>query len=439
MSHNANENRNIAADAQAIAEGAVYTNIEAERAALPPPAEREVLEAEVNKRMSGSLLRLRSRAPFFATLALFARIRVRYDLPTAATDGRDVFWNPYFLQTLTPGEADAVLLHEVLHAALLHVVRRGTREPFLWNIACDIQVNGIIAREAARSTNGNGYANFTLPASAIRDPELETLAVEEIYEILLKQGLKEGWVLEVLDLLNGDGEGGSEGGGISDPAKKRAVLTAHWRAAMSRANALVRMGQGTVPAGMERELAALEPSQLDWRARLWRYMVKTPTDYSGFDRRFVGRGLYLESLDGETVQVWVGIDTSGSIGAEEMGPFLGEVVGILQAYPHIKCGLFYCDAQAYGPYTLSSDSGADFPKPLGGGGTSFVPFFEAVEIARQSDPNGGDTTNTVCIYLTDGYGTFPGTPPPLDVLWIVSPGGLDLNEFPFGETVRLVG
>ena len=118
--------------AQAIAEGTLDSRIEAEISglvALPPLAERERLEAEVEKRMSGSLLRLRTRAPFFATLALFARIRVRYDLPTAATDGRDVFWNPYFLQTLSPGEADAVLLHEVLHAALLHVVRRGTREP----------------------------------------------------------------------------------------------------------------------------------------------------------------------------------------------------------------------------------------------------------------------------------------------------------------------
>ena len=424
----------LSADAQAIAEGAVYADLLAEAASLPPPDEREALQAEVEKRMSGSLLRLRARAPFFATLALFARIRVRYDLPTAATDGRDVFWNPYFLRTLTTGEADAVLLHEVLHAALLHVVRRGTREPTVWNIACDIVVNGIIAREAARQ-NHSAYAIFTLPQSAIRDTQLETLAVEEVYEILLKQGLKEGWVLEVPDLLEGEGDG--EGG--NDPAKKRAVLTAHWRAAQARATTLARMGQGTLPIGMERELDALSPSQLDWRSRLWRYMVKTPTDYAGFDRRFVGRGLYLESLDGEAVQVWVGIDTSGSIGSDEMGAFLGEVQGILRSYPHIKCDLFYCDAEAYGPYTLTSDTtGADFPKPVGGGGTSFVPFFEAVETARSSDPN-GDTTTTVCVYLTDGYGEFPANPPPLDTLWIVSPGGLDLNQFPFGETVRLVG
>ena len=420
------ETHNAAEHARAIAENAVESH---EEYYYPPALEREALEAEVNRRMSGSLLRLRSKSPFFATLALYARIRIRYDLPTAATDGRDVFWNPFFLQTLSPGEADAVLLHEVLHAALLHVVRRGTREPYLWNIACDIVVNGMIAGDSA-----NTYGDFTLPKSAVHDAELEKLAVEEVYELLLRRGLNEGWVLLMPDLLDGDGEANGPG----DPAQKRAVLTAHWRAAQARATALARMGQGTIPAGMERELSALEPSQLDWRARLWRYMVRTPSDYSGFDRRFIGRGLYLEHLDGESVQVWVGIDTSGSIGQEEMGAFLGEVKGILTSYPHIRCNLFYCDAQAYGPYLLTSDGDGDFPKPVGGGGTSFIPFFEAVEAERQRDPN-GDTTMSVCIYLTDGYGAFPDTPPPLDTLWIVTAGGLDLNEFPFGETVRLVG
>ena len=424
----AEETHDAAQHARAIAENAVESHYEGFY--YPPAEEREALEAEVSRRMSGSLLRLRSKSPFFATLALYARVQVRYDLPTAATDGRDVFWNPFFLRTLSPGEADAVLLHEVLHAALLHVIRRGTREPYLWNIACDIVVNGVIAQSAAVGT----HAAFTLPKTAVRDTELETLAVEEVYELLLKRGLKEGWVLMMSDLL----EDGGAGDGPNDPAKKRAVLTAHWRAAQARATALARMGQGSVPSGMERELGALEPSQLDWRARLWRYMVRTPTDYSGFDRRFIGRGLYLEHLDGESVQVWVGIDTSGSIGFEEMGAFLGEVQGILRSYPHIRCHLFYCDAEAYGPYLLTSDGSSDFPKPVGGGGTSFVPFFEAVEKERASDPN-GETAATVCVYLTDGYGDFPKNAPPLDTLWIVTPGGLDLKEFPFGETVRLVG
>ena len=240
----------------------------------------------------------------------------------------------------------------------------------------------MIARESERSDKpGNSYATFTLPESAIRDEQLETLAVEEIYELLLKQGLKNGWVLEVPDLLEGNGKG--KGDQPGDPAKKRAVLAAHWRAAQAERRRSLAWDRARFLLVWSVNCPPLIRA-VDRRSRLWRYMVKTPTDYSGFDRRFVGRGLYLEQLDGETVQVWVGIDTSGSIGQEEMGAFLGEVKGILQAYPHIRCSLFYCDAQSYGPYEMVGDTDAsDFPKLVGGGGTSFVPFFEAVETARQ--------------------------------------------------------
>ncbi len=110
--------------------------------------------------------------------------------------------------------------------------------------------------------------------------------------------------------------------------------------------------------------------------------------------------------------------------------FLSEVQGILKAYPHLNCELYYADAQAYGPYPLEADS--EIPPPVGGGGTSFVPFFEKVSVNRDWHSSG------VCVYLTDGYGTFPQELPVLPVLWVVTPGGLDPEQFPFGETVQLL-
>ena len=53
------------------------------------------------KIISASLLRLRMRSPFFATLALFAKFIPTPNIPTAATDGKDIFYNPDFLQSLT--------------------------------------------------------------------------------------------------------------------------------------------------------------------------------------------------------------------------------------------------------------------------------------------------------------------------------------------------
>ena len=181
---------------------------------------------------------------------------------------------------------------------------------------------------------------------------------------------------------------------------------------------------------MERELGSLDGAQLDWRSYLWRYLVKTPTDYTEFDRRFIGRGLYLETLQGESVKVYVAVDTSGSIDNEQLKMFLSEVNGILNSYPYLECELYYADADVYGAYELNSDS--ELPKPQGGGGTSFVPFFDRII----ADWDGMATG--VCVYFTDGYGTFPPNPPELPVLWVVTPGGLDLAEFPFGEAVRLL-
>ena len=101
---------------------------------------------DLESQLSRALLQLRAKNPFFATLALFAHLEWREEIATAATDGRDIVFNPAFAATLTPAEFQAVLLHEVLHCALLHVMRRASREPELWNIAADIVVNGMIIR-----------------------------------------------------------------------------------------------------------------------------------------------------------------------------------------------------------------------------------------------------------------------------------------------------
>lgn len=390
------------------------------------------LPEDIERMVSASLLRLRKESPFFATLALFTTFRCSELVETAATNGKDVFVNQEFLRSLPVSQVTGLLLHEVLHAALLHPTRRGQREPVLWNIAADIVVNGAIVEQGV----------FELPPGGVRDKELEHLSAEEIYEIMQKNTTY--YSISLLDLLDeapvdaggrGDGkpgDGGLPNDGGSLERSQKAAIEAGWRQAMQQAMVIARTSksQGSIPTGIQRELGAITQAQLDWRSYLWRYLVQTPTDFMGFDRRFIGRGLYLENLEGESVQVFVAVDTSGSIGEEQMGLFLSEVVGILRSYPHINCQLYYVDAEAYGPY--HPDGNTEIPKPVGGGGTSFVPFFDKVK------ENWDCQTTGVCVYLTDGYGIFPEEGPPLSVLWVVTPGGLELKYFPFGETVRLI-
>ena len=395
----------------------------------PPPPNLE-------RQVSASLLRLRMRSPFFATLALFARFRPSLELPTAATDGKDVFYNPHFMAKLPPTQFDGVLLHEVLHAALLHVTRRGARDAKGWNIAADVVVNGVLHQ--------NG---FELPEGTIRDEALEKYSVEEVYALLPRQ--EHQHELGDPDLLEGppgdasEGDGQSEGqkpgkpsqGGKSNEGQLREQakreLENHWRKATQQANVIARSAnQGKLPAGLERLLGNAQSPKLDWRALLWRYLVRTPTDFEEFDRRFVGRGYYLESLSGESVRAFVCVDTSGSVDDGQVQEFLGEVRGVLRAYPHVKATLYYADAALYGPHALSSDG--EIPAPEGGGGTDFRPFFEAVK--RESDA----FETSVAIYLTDGYGDFPEERPNIPTLWVVTPGGLELEQFPFGEPVPMI-
>jgi predicted metal-dependent peptidase len=402
-----------------------------------PPSPVPALEA----RVSASLLRLRMRSPFFATLALFARFRPTLELPTAATDGRDVFYNPQFMGALSDEHFDGVLLHEVLHAALGHVPRRSRRDPQGWNIAADIVVNGILME-----------SGFSLPEGHVREVSLESYSVEEVYALLPRE--PQPPVLVYVDLLEeppeGEGEGKSPEGGKDKPEKKpgrargkrlgegdllgeahKAELEKHWKAAIGQAQAVARaLGHGHLPAGVERAFGLAGPPQLDWKSVLWRFLVRTPSDFAGFDRRQIARGFYLETLEGEKLRIYIGVDTSGSVDDGQIQLFLSEVQGILRAYPHLEALLYYADAALYGPYPLSSSE--ELPPPQGGGGTDFRPFF--AEVAERQEPHLGG----VCVYLTDGFGDFPAEAPELPTLWVVAPGGLDVEQFPFGEAIKLI-
>jgi len=385
---------------------------------------------ELEALISATRLRLRMHAPFFAALAMFAEVRFTEAVPMAATDGRTLWFHPHVYGDLAAEERDALFLHELLHAALLHPLRRGMREVETFNIAADIVVNGMVAAEAS----------LQLPSGAIRDPKLEHLSVEEIYELLQKQPPRQRPSLPLADLLR-PGEINNRAANSSTNRERdesthslqeRHELEAHWKQAIQQARVLAQsQGKGELPAGLQRHLDAIADPQLDWRSQLWRYLVHTPNDYSGFDRRFIHQGLYLDHLEGESVEVYCCIDTSGSVGEEELSLFLGELQGILSAYPMLRCWLFYADANCYGPYELRD--GSDIPAPKGGGGTDFRPFFK--EVARHWNRE----KQAVCVYLTDGYGDFPKQEPELSTLWVVVPGGLEDEEFPWGEVVRLHG
>ena len=90
-------------------------------------------------------------------------------------------------------------------------------------------------------------------------------------------------------------------------------------------------------------------AKLDWK---WRFVARSPVDFEGYDRRFIGSGLYLEDLQADTLKVRVCIDTSGSIGQETLAQFLAELREIIAAYPRVDLHIYYADIELYGPYSI---------------------------------------------------------------------------------------
>ena len=345
-------------------------------------------------------LKLLKRAPFIATIAFHAEVLIREHpgVETAATDGKRIYLSPSGFLPRPVEERVFIYAHEVLHCALSHVSRRGSRDPQLWNIAADIVVNGLLIQ-----------SGFEMLADGVRDDSLSHLSTEAVYEQLLAKGPPPNSSRG--DLLEGDTDTGTQG---------------YWQNVLQRAATLARMTQaGTLPEGQELALV-LGEQQVDWRNVLLRYLTPTQDDYAAFDTRLIYYGLYVETLESTGVRVAVHIDTSGSLAdAASQGQFLGELKGILNAYPNVTVTLTYGDAELYGPFELTQDT--TVPAPRGGGGTSFVPFFG---VAEELEPN------TPLIVFTDGYGTFPedcDNP----CLWVVSEGGLPDDAFPFGEVTRL--
>lgn len=396
--------------------------------------------------ISKCIIQVKRECAFFGALMLFAKILSDNSIETAATDGKKILVNEGFLNSLKSQEQNALILHEVLHMALLHVTRRGQRDPHIWNIAADIVVNDLILRNT----------KFKLPDGAIINSSYKDKSVEHIYEDLLKNNkfkkirFKPAFA-DILDAVYKKEASGlrgepskldkkEESGLSSEPSKlseaEAEEIENFWRdklEVLKNADSFDDSSnkQGYLPGGMGVEIENILDPEVDWRHALWKYVGKTPADFDDLDRRFLYRGLYLEGLLTEALEVSVCIDTSGSVSDALLQQFLAELKGILGSYPHVKCDLFYGDTKLFGPYPIQTIE--ETPKAMGRGGTSFRPFFKYLE----NNQNNLMGANKISLYFTDGYGDFPSKEPQDPTMWLVCKDGLDSKEFPFGEVVRI--
>ena len=356
---------------------------------------------------------------FFATLALRLTPVADRECPTVATDGRVLAYHPDFVAGLSPAELLGVLCHEVMHCALAHPARRGGRDTAAWNVACDLAVNPLLLD-----------AGFTLPAARLMPGEGAHAhldpgkSAEEYYARLGPPPAAAGRGAPPAD------PGGC--GGVTDPGGDPAAVRrqeAGWAVAVARAESTAR-ARGELPAGLGRTVDAVLRPPADWRAVLREFVAAAArNDYSWArpNRRFLAHGLYLPGLHSEELgDVVVAVDTSGSIGAAELGLFAAELDALLSAFD-CTATVLYHDAAVQSVQTWRPTDGPFVLAPVGGGGTDHVCVFDWL------DASGLAPACVVC--LTDLDTRFPDRVPAVPVLWAVA--GEAPAVPPFGRVVRL--
>jgi predicted metal-dependent peptidase len=392
-------------------------------------------EADVEKQLDRIV---RIRTSLVMTTVFFGALVLRLKLtqcspritPTMAVDGKHLFWCPPFVASITDAELRGVLVHEVLHCALEHMVRRGDRDHRKWNIACDFAIN-LIVKEGG----------YTLPADALMDEQYRGQASEQIYASLPPPPPKPQKGKSKPGDGDGDGDGDGEGEGDEDgdggqwgevldaPAEEAKQIEAEWKIATVEAAQAEKLKQGRLPGNLERLLDEVVRPRVDWRSCLWRFVQRSAkNDYSWRkpSRRYTSGGIIMPSLHSEQMPpIVIAIDTSGSIGGEELKQFLAEVSAIHGwAHPE-RTYVLSIDAAVNAVDEFGPNDSLDI-RLRGGGGTDFRPAFDWVE-KQGIEP-------ACMIYLTDTYGTFPAKEPDYPVLWAVTAQ----KECPFGETVYLL-
>jgi len=394
-------------------------------------------------------------AAFYGSLAGNLSDVIADRVPTAATDGTRIIWNPTWVATLTEQEVRFVLLHETLHCAHNHFDRLPHTEE--GNVAGDYAINATLEK----------IAGITMPKGGLRDQRYDDMAEEEILAAIRKQPKpqppqgqpQQGQPQQGQGQpqqgqpQQGQGQGQpqqGQGQGQPDPTPDTGgcgtfitptapppaapSLKEKWERALIGADMARRQaGRGTVSANLQAEIDRLTATaKVDWRqetADFVKSAISTRNDWSRSSRRKALEAVIhpRRKRDGIALLV-VGRDTSGSIDRTLCAEFTAQV-NLLCAEVGCEAIVIDCDTEICAEYRVGHGDEAPLDAK-GGGGTSFDPVFARVtQLIEDGEHIAG------LVYLTDGDGDVSVTETDYPVLWGVYGGRT--APMPLGRTITV--
>lgn len=346
------------------------------------------------------------------------------DVPTAYTDGVNKRYGRAFADGLNEAELNGLVMHENLHVAFRHLLHNKDlfdENSRLANVAADYVVNDIIVSLKDKNL-------CKLPPGALVDPRYHNMSMREVYRLLKEKcegkdkGNKPDGKPEQSEQdgqgqpVPGDGDGSVEDGG--DPFKdykfddhdhkaKAPVTAEDAKELETRIDRALREGAllaGRMGAKVPRTISELLEPKTRWQDELRDFLSSTMSGkdeytWRKFNRRQLPNDLYLPSVESEAVgELVVAIDTSGSIGPDQINEFATELVSISESVSPERIRVLWWDTSVHGEQIFDSDTYGDIVsmlRPLGGGGTHLSCVSEYI--------NKKSIRAECVIVFTDGY------------------------------------
>ena len=386
----------------------------------------------------GSLL----RHPFFGNMA--TRLKVQHCdnwCPTAATDGKHLFYNTQFFNALSNKEIEFVIAHEILHCVFDHIIRREDRDPMIYNIACDYIVNNTLVRDKI----GEPVKMIQI----FQDWKYDGWQSEAVYDDIYKKAEENGkkFLEQMGELLDehidwetkpSKPKAGKGGGKESDQRPsytKEEMKKIRDQIKENMISSAQSAGAGNIPAEVERMIKELTEPKMNWREILRQQIqatIRNDYTFSRPSRKGWHTGVVLPGMNfDQQIDCAICFDMSGSIGDDQAVNFLSEVKGIMDEFKEYNLKLWCFDTAVYNEKDYSSSDGEDFSeyKPIGGGGTEFMCNWEYMKEH--------DIQPKKLIMFTDGYpfGSW-GDPDYCDTVFVIH-GHHDRSlKAPFGVTTH---
>ena len=331
---------------------------------------------------------------------------IKDDCPTAYTNGRDDYYGRAFVDGLADSEFRFLILHETYHKLFKHLTTWGhlyKDDAKLANMACDYVINLMIADE-----NRDMFAVMPKDAEGnaigLLDEKFRNMDTAQVYKIL-KQEQED-------NPDDGDqGEGEGAGGGLDEHDWEGAqeMDADEQRELAQDIDQAVRQGAltaGKVGSGGNRAIDQLLQPEVNWREVLREFITETcrgndDSTWRQPSRRHMAMGILRPSGITERVgELVIAIDTSGSIGQQELTKCLSEIKGVCDMVKPESIRILYwdtkvCSEEVYGGTGTPLEQLTQTTKPAGGGGTMVqcVPdYIQEKNINAQA-----------VIVLTDGY------------------------------------